>query len=38
MFGTDLASPHHTPEFDINEDSLVDAVAMLAVLAIKFAN
>ncbi len=38
LFGTDLASPHHTPKFDINEDSLVDAVAMYAVLAIKFAN
>ena len=38
LFGTDLASPHHTPNFDINEDSLVDAVAMLAVIAISFAN
>ena len=38
MYGTDLASPHHTPEFDINEDSLVDAIALLAIMAIKFAN
>lgn len=38
LFGTELAGPHHTPGFDINEDSLADAVAILAVLAVKFAN
>lgn len=38
LFGTDLASPHHTPKFDINEDSLAEAVAMYTVLALKFAN
>lgn len=38
LFGTELASPHHTPKFDINEDSLVDAAAFLAILAIKYSN
>ena len=38
LFGTELASPHHTPKFDINEDSLTDAAAFLAILAIKYAN
>ena len=38
LFGTELASPHHTPMFDIDEDSLTDAAAFLAILAIKYAN
>jgi aminobenzoyl-glutamate utilization protein A len=38
LFGTELASPHHTPMFDIDEDSLADAAAFLAILAIKYAN
>lgn len=38
LFGTELASPHHTPMFDINEDSLTDAAAFLAILALKYAN
>ena len=38
LFGTELASPHHTPKFDINEDALTDAAAFLAFLAFKYAN
>ena len=38
LFGTELASPHHTPMFDIDEDSLADVAAFLAILAIKYAN
>ncbi len=38
LFGTELASPHHTPKFDIDEESLTDAAAFLAILAIKYAN
>ena len=38
LYGTDLTSPHHTPEFDINEDSLTDAAAWLTILAVKYAN
>jgi aminobenzoyl-glutamate utilization protein A len=37
MFGADLASQHHTPEFDFDEKVLSDAVALLALLAIKYA-
>lgn len=37
MFGSDLASQHHTPEFDFDENVLPDAVALLALLAIKYA-
>lgn len=37
MFGSDLASQHHTPEFDFDENVLPDAVTLLALLAIKYA-
>ena len=37
MFGSDLASQHHTPTFDFDEQSLTDAAAFLAILALKYA-
>lgn len=38
MYGTNLTSAHHTPEFDFDEDTMTDAAAFLAVLALKYAN
>ena len=37
MFGSDLASQHHTPEFDFDEKTMTDAVALLAIIAAKYA-
>ena len=37
MFGSDLASQHHTPEFDFDEKTMTDAVALLAIVAAKYA-
>ena len=37
MFGSDLASQHHTPTFDFDEQSLTDTTAFLAILALKYA-
>lgn len=37
LFGTDLASNHHTHNFDFDENTLTDASAFLALLAIKYA-
>ncbi len=38
LYGTNLASAHHTSEFDFDEKTMTDAVAFLSVLAIKYAN
>ena len=37
LFGADLESKHHTPDFDFDESALTDASAFLALLAIKYA-
>ena len=37
MLGTDLKSNHHTPEFDFDEQTLTDAAAFFAILAVKYA-
>lgn len=36
LFGSDLADKHHTPRFDFDENSMADAVAFLAELAVKY--
>lgn len=38
MFGSDLASNHHTPLFDFDEQTMTDAAAFLAIIALKYAN
>ena len=38
LFGSELASAHHTAEFDFDEGSMTDAAAFLSVLALKYAN
>ena len=38
MFGSNLASQHHTPTFDFDEQTLTDAAAFLAITALKYAN
>lgn len=37
MFGSDLASNHHTSEFDFDEQTLTDAAAFLSIIALKYA-
>lgn len=37
MFGSDLASNHHTSEFDFDEQTLTDAAAFLTIIALKYA-
>ena len=37
MFGSDLSSNHHTPEFDFDEQTMTDAAAFLAILGLKYA-
>jgi aminobenzoyl-glutamate utilization protein A len=37
MFGSNLASNHHTPEFDFDEQTMTDASAFFAILALKYA-
>lgn len=38
LFGSKLASAHHTSEFDFDEKTMTDAVAFLSILALKYAN
>ena len=37
MFGSDLTSNHHTPEFDFDEQTMTDASALLMLLVLKYA-
>ncbi len=37
LFGSDLASNHHTPEFDFDEQTLTDTAAFLTIIALKYA-
>ena len=37
MFGSDLVSNHHTPEFDFDEQAMTDSAAFLTIIAIKYA-
>ena len=37
MYGSDLASNHHTPEFDFDEQTMTDVAAFLAILAVDYA-
>ena len=37
MFGSNLASQHHTPTFDFDEQTLTDTAAFLAITALKYA-
>ncbi len=37
MFGADLVSNHHTPEFDFDEQTMTDTAAFLTILALKYA-
>lgn len=36
LFGSHLASAHHTAEFDFDEKSMTDAAAFLSILALKY--
>jgi len=37
MFGSDLISNHHTPEFNFDEQTMTDAAALFAIIALKYA-